>query len=288
MSAKFLHALTDPRSAEANRKHDWDPTPRRIFGQTHKRLPPGIPSSTGHSHMNNDNLGFELDAVCYVQTATERNQSKNLNANSKSLRGVIKTPSKDPPINNPKESQLGRHSPDSRDVKPTPRLSEDGLPIFLLQMLRFKIVMIIPVKMNRTNNHGRSYGINQMKLESIQHQIKKLKRLNSNHNEATTDYIASLYENTNPDHRYISEILLASGLLLKRSWLSFDEDEDRLKTILLDDVTHLSENWIDFHKEVPVVALDAERLIFKDLIDEISSSEAANQRAKTAGTLRVL
>lgn len=45
--------------------------------------------------------------------------------------------------------------------------------------------------------------------------MKKLRRLNSTHDEARTDYIASLCENTNPDHRYISEILLASGLLLR-------------------------------------------------------------------------
>ncbi|KAE8670344.1 hypothetical protein F3Y22_tig00112159pilonHSYRG00313 [Hibiscus syriacus] len=43
----------------------------------------------------------------------------------------------------------------------------------------------------------------------------KLTRLNSTHDEASTDYIASLCENTNQDHRYISEILLASGLLLR-------------------------------------------------------------------------
>ena len=45
--------------------------------------------------------------------------------------------------------------------------------------------------------------------------VQKLRRLNSSHDEARTDYIASLCENTNPDHRYISEILLASGLLLR-------------------------------------------------------------------------
>ena len=39
--------------------------------------------------------------------------------------------------------------------------------------------------------------------------------MNSSHDEGRTDYIASLCENTNPDHRYISEILLASGLLLR-------------------------------------------------------------------------
>ncbi|GAV81792.1 DUF4378 domain-containing protein/VARLMGL domain-containing protein [Cephalotus follicularis] len=57
--------------------------------------------------------------------------------------------------------------------------------------------------------------INRKKLQNIEHLVQKLRRLNSSHDEASTDYIASLCENTNPDDRYISEILLASGLLLR-------------------------------------------------------------------------
>lgn len=57
--------------------------------------------------------------------------------------------------------------------------------------------------------------INRKKLENIENLVKKLRRVNSTHDEAHTDYIASLCENQNPDHRYISEILLASGLLLR-------------------------------------------------------------------------
>ncbi|KAG5106206.1 hypothetical protein JHK82_043176 [Glycine max] len=41
------------------------------------------------------------------------------------------------------------------------------------------------------------------------------KQLNLSHDETRNDYIASLCENTNPDHRYIAEILLTSGLLLR-------------------------------------------------------------------------
>ncbi|XP_057464949.1 protein LONGIFOLIA 1-like [Actinidia eriantha] len=62
---------------------------------------------------------------------------------------------------------------------------------------------------------GLKSEINRKKLENIEHLVQKLRRLNSSHDEAHTDYIASLCENTNPDHRYISEILLASGLLLR-------------------------------------------------------------------------
>lgn len=63
--------------------------------------------------------------------------------------------------------------------------------------------------------HGFGSGINQNKLQNIDNLVQKLRRLNSGHDEASTDYIASLCENTDPDHRYVSEILLASGLLLR-------------------------------------------------------------------------
>lgn len=63
--------------------------------------------------------------------------------------------------------------------------------------------------------HGLISGINQNKLQNIENLVQKLRRLNSGHDEASTDYIASLCENTDPDHRYVSEILLASGLLLR-------------------------------------------------------------------------
>ncbi|KAM1238497.1 hypothetical protein ACFX1Q_039188 [Malus domestica] len=62
---------------------------------------------------------------------------------------------------------------------------------------------------------GLTSEINRMKLKNIENLVLKLRRLNYNHDEARTYYIASLCENTNPDHRYISEILLASGLLLR-------------------------------------------------------------------------
>ncbi|XP_044486710.1 protein LONGIFOLIA 2-like [Mangifera indica] len=62
---------------------------------------------------------------------------------------------------------------------------------------------------------GLTTEISRKKLQNIEHLVQKLRRLNSSHDEAGTDYIASLCENTNPDHRYISEILLASGLLLR-------------------------------------------------------------------------
>ncbi|KAF6171415.1 hypothetical protein GIB67_009556 [Kingdonia uniflora] len=252
-----------------------------------------------------------------------------------------------------------------------------------------------------------SSDTNRKKLENVEHLVQKLRRLNSNHNEATTDYIASLCENNNPDHRYISEMLLASGLLLRNlgscfstfqlhpsghpinpdlffvleqtngvskdetrlkpgqekvhrklvfdavneilvqklafaglssepqlqnrklagkmipsgqkllkelcseiedlqsigesqnsleklqpnveSKSSADEYDDGLKSILLKDVTSPAENWTDFNNEISGLVLDVERLIFKDLVDEIVSGEATTLRAnKTSRRCRQL
>lgn len=69
--------------------------------------------------------------------------------------------------------------------------------------------------LSNSKGPGLTSEINRKKLENIENLVQKLRRLNSNHDEARTDYIASLCENTSPDHRYISEILLASGLLLR-------------------------------------------------------------------------
>lgn len=240
--------------------------------------------------------------------------------------------------------------------------------------------------------------INRKKLQSIDHLVQKLRRLNSSHDEARIDYIASLCENTNPDHRYISEILLASGLLLRdlsselltfqlhslgnpinpelflvleqtkassllskeesspgkvaflkqnteklhrklifdavneilgaklgsspEPWfqpnrltkktlsaqkllkeLCFeiekaqakkpeccleDEEDDGLKCMLWEDVMHGSESWENFTGELPGVVLDVERLVFKDLVDEIVIGEAAGLRVKSSVRRRKL
>ncbi|XP_058080305.1 protein LONGIFOLIA 1-like [Magnolia sinica] len=74
--------------------------------------------------------------------------------------------------------------------------------------------MVGPDLSNGTKSNFSS-EIDHKKLENIELLVQKLRRLNSAHDEATTDHIASLCEDANPDHRYISEILLASGLLLK-------------------------------------------------------------------------
>ncbi|KAG6584402.1 Protein LONGIFOLIA 1, partial [Cucurbita argyrosperma subsp. sororia] len=240
---------------------------------------------------------------------------------------------------------------------------------------------------------GLSTEINRKKLQNIDNLVQKLRRLNSHYDEAKTDYIASLCENTDPDNRYISEILLASGLLLrdlgsglatfqlhpsghpinpelffvleqtktgsllrkddcsshkvtdsklsqekahrklifdvvneflarklsvvaastepwttsrklatktlsaqkllkelcseieqlqtKKPECNFEDEDDGLKNILKEDVMQRSESWTDFYGDISNVVLDAERLIFKDLVDEIVYVGAAHLRAKS-------
>ncbi|KAL0415959.1 UNVERIFIED_CONTAM: protein LONGIFOLIA 1 [Sesamum latifolium] len=243
----------------------------------------------------------------------------------------------------------------------------------------------IPISMESSSTSE----INRKKLQNIENLVQKLKRLNSSHDEACTDYIASLCENTDPDHRYISEILLASGLLLrelgssienfqfhpsghpinpelflvleqtkpsttqeeqcstekasqsmikeklhrklifdgvneilarklasgpfseprlrpfklatqtlnaqkllrelcceieelqaKNPECSSDKVDDRLKSILCKDVMHWSERWTGFDDEISGAVLDIERLIFKDLVNEIVIGESAGLKTK--------
>nr|XP_043638891.1 protein LONGIFOLIA 1 isoform X2 [Erigeron canadensis] len=246
-----------------------------------------------------------------------------------------------------------------------------------------------------TLSTGVTSEINRIKLQNIEHLVQKLTRLNSSHNEAQTDYIASLCENAKPDDRYISEILLASGLLLrdlgsslttfqfhssgypinpelflvleqtkfsnvpkhdpatpekiirkekfnrklifdtvneiltgklalvmpsleaysrkrlakktlnaqkllqdlcveieqlqvksKSHEIILEEEDDELKTVLWEEVLNRAESWTDYDGEVPVIALEVERLIFKDLVNEVVLSEAADGKRAKPGRRR--
>ncbi|CAN8239747.1 unnamed protein product [Cochlearia groenlandica] len=310
--------------------------------------------------------------------------------------------------------------------KSSPRFSEDGSssnpsPISVLDASIYREIEPSPVK-TQGNVVANDYGdehcedqwnpaysfsettscfspeINRKKLQNVEHLVQKLRRLNSSHDEASQDYIASLCENTDPntDHRYISEILLASGLLLRdlgsglttfqlhtsghpinpelffvleqtkgsstmhhlllhkeeskvvnkdklNRKLVFDtvnellveklasveattnplmkssakmskkavsaqqllkelcsgietlqkqalkrsesvlleEEDDILKSILAEDVMIRSGNWVDFNGEISGLVLDVERLLFKDLVNEIVHAETSLVQAKS-------
>ncbi|KAJ7974298.1 Protein LONGIFOLIA [Quillaja saponaria] len=57
---------------------------------------------------------------------------------------------------------------------------------------------------------------------------------------------------------------------------SEDDKDDNLRSILFGDLFHHPLHWTRYHSEIPEVALDVERLIFKDLITEIVCGEAAS------------
>lgn len=226
------------------------------------------------------------------------------------------------------------------------------------------------------------------RLENTKHLIHKLRMENPTCDEATIDHIASLCENTTPDHKYIAEILLASGFLkyvdpttptiqlhpgghlinpnlyhvLEKNkgntWLSndehnenilrsksyekvgrklifdtvneilvqkfasagsseiwvfpnrpagkslrgekllkdiwsemdhlqgnpdcslVDENDDGLISILSKDMTNQSEEWAGHRGEIPGLVLDIERLIFKDLINEVVTGGAPGRHCR--------
>uniref|UniRef100_A0A5B6ZH62 DUF4378 domain-containing protein n=1 Tax=Davidia involucrata TaxID=16924 RepID=A0A5B6ZH62_DAVIN len=253
--------------------------------------------------------------------------------------------------------------------------------------------------LSNSTGSGLTSEINRKKLQNIEHLVQKLRQLNSSHDEAHTDYIASLCDNTKPDHRYISEILLASGLLLRdlnsslttfqlhpsglpvnpelflvleqtkastplkeefstekvihskpdkekfhrklifdavneilvgklalvgpslEPWLkpdklarktlsaqkllrelcleieqlqanksecSLEDENDGMKSISWEDVMCRSESWTDFRGEISAAVLDVERLIFKDLVDEIVIGVAAGLQARPGRRCRQL
>ncbi|XP_038879431.1 protein LONGIFOLIA 2-like [Benincasa hispida] len=97
-----------------------------------------------------------------------------------------------------KKITISLHGDDSLD--PNERRSEDQCNIS-------DDIFVNPLVLNH------NVEIDSMKFENIEDLIQKLGCLNSHHDEGEKDYIGLLCENANPDHRYISEILLASGLL---------------------------------------------------------------------------
>ena len=233
------------------------------------------------------------------------------------------------------------------------------------------------------------------KVENIQHLVRKLMNLDCIHKWSIINEIAPVCNGPNPDHEYIAEVLLASGLLneLKSSFMAYqlhssghlinpnlfpaleqtkrsirllnvkdngrkvnrlepieknhrqlifdavnevlvrklkegtykqwfspstledrrprrqqlvrdlcsdidklqtasnvslDDEDDGLKSILWGDLTLGSMDWTECLSEIPWIVLDVERLIFKDLICEVISDEAANAQGQPGGHCRRL
>ncbi|RAL40836.1 hypothetical protein DM860_008534 [Cuscuta australis] len=69
---------------------------------------------------------------------------------------------------------------------------------------------------------------------------------------------------------------------------SLDAEKDELVSIINADLKHESEEWVESHCEIPTLVVDIERLIFKELITEIISDEAARLKDRSMRHCRQL
>ncbi|KAH1038440.1 hypothetical protein J1N35_040183 [Gossypium stocksii] len=65
-------------------------------------------------------------------------------------------------------------------------------------------------------------------------------------------------------------------------------EDKNLNSIVCGDLMLGSMDWTEFKSEIPWIALDVERLIFKDLICEVISSEVTNLQQQHRGHCRRL
>ncbi|GJT56856.1 longifolia 1-like protein [Tanacetum coccineum] len=72
----------------------------------------------------------------------------------------------------------------------------------------------------------------------------------------------------------------------KKEDVNLDEEDDGLKTILWEEVLNRAESWTDYDGELPVIALEVERLIFKDLVNEVVLGEASHGKRIQPGRCR--
>ncbi|GKB20433.1 longifolia 1-like protein [Tanacetum coccineum] len=68
--------------------------------------------------------------------------------------------------------------------------------------------------------------------------------------------------------------------------VSLHEEDDGLKTILWEEELNRAESWTDYDGELPVIALELERLIFEDLVNEVVLVEASHGKRIQPGRCR--
>ncbi|GKA30637.1 longifolia 1-like protein [Tanacetum coccineum] len=117
-----------------------------------------------------------------------------------------------------------------------------------------------------TLSFGVSSEINHKKLQNIKHLLQKPTRLNSTHN--------------------IPNLQIKSYTIKKKEDASLHEEDDGLKTILWEEVLNRAESWTDYDGELPVIALELERLIFEDLVNEVVLVEASHGKRIQPGRCR--
>ncbi|CAI9758701.1 unnamed protein product [Fraxinus pennsylvanica] len=70
------------------------------------------------------------------------------------------------------------------------------------------------------------------------------------------------------------EVHLELNHLQRKQDCSHDDEDDGFVRILMEDMMHQSADWTEYICEIPALVLDIERLIFKDLINEVVMGEA--------------
>ncbi|KAK6155010.1 hypothetical protein DH2020_009258 [Rehmannia glutinosa] len=71
----------------------------------------------------------------------------------------------------------------------------------------------------------------------------------------------------------LKEVYLEMDRVCRIPDCNLDDEEDKMIRLLTADMMHQSEDWVDNSGEVPALVLDIERLIFKDLINEVVTGE---------------
>ncbi|KAL2523022.1 Protein LONGIFOLIA 2 [Forsythia ovata] len=69
------------------------------------------------------------------------------------------------------------------------------------------------------------------------------------------------------------EVHLELNRLQRKKDCSQDDEDDGFVRILTEDMKHQSADWAEYTCEIPALVLDIERLIFKDLINEVVTGE---------------
>ncbi|KAL3844594.1 hypothetical protein ACJIZ3_001997 [Penstemon smallii] len=89
----------------------------------------------------------------------------------------------------------------------------------------------------------------------------------------TPDRLFTVGKRRMSPQRLLKEVYLKIDNVNRMLPCNLDEEEDGMTRLLNADMMYQSEDWADYSGEVPALVLDIERLIFKDLINEVVTSQ---------------
>lgn len=89
----------------------------------------------------------------------------------------------------------------------------------------------------------------------------------------TSDRLFSLGSKRMSTGGLIKEVYLEMDYLCRMPYSNLDDEDDASIRLLAADMKYQSDEWTDQSGDVPALVLDIERLIFKDLINEVVTGE---------------